>query len=139
MAEQQTFAERWRDFRVSKTALFFSCVGSVVVALIIGFNWGGWVTGGTAKRMAEQAMQEGRAKLAASICVDRFMDGKDARAQLAMLKDKSVWERDDFIADGGWVTFAGVESSIPGAADRCAQRLAEMKRPEQQAGTTAVQ
>jgi hypothetical protein len=24
--------------------LFWSCAGSVVVALVVGFTWGGWVT-----------------------------------------------------------------------------------------------
>jgi len=104
-----------------------------VIALVIGFNWGGWVTESTAKRMAEEAEQDGRAALAASICVDRFMEAENAREELASLKDTSVWQRDDFIADGGWVTVAGVESSIPGAADECAQRLAEMTLPAQNA------
>ena len=47
--------QRWQAYHPSKAALFWSCVGCVVVALIIGFTWGGWVTGGTATKMAEKA------------------------------------------------------------------------------------
>jgi hypothetical protein len=36
--------------------------------MIIGFNWGGWVTGGTAAVMAQQ----GRTDLAAELCVVNF-------------------------------------------------------------------
>ena len=55
MAEQRTrsIRQRWDDLQPSKTMLVWSCIGSVVVALVVGFTWGGWVTGGTARGMAE--------------------------------------------------------------------------------------
>ena len=32
----------------------WGAVGGAIVLAIIGFVWGGWVTGGTAQEMAEQ-------------------------------------------------------------------------------------
>jgi hypothetical protein len=122
--------QRWQEYRPSKATLFWSCVGSVVVALIIGFTWGGWVTAGTATEIAEKAAREARAELAATVCVQRFMAASDARAQLASLKKTSSWQRDDLIEKGGWVTLPGVEKPIATAADLCAERLAAMELPQ---------
>ena len=49
----QSLSQRFQQYRPSKTALFWSCGGCVVLATIVGFSWGGWTTGGTAREMAE--------------------------------------------------------------------------------------
>ena len=51
--QRRTLSQRFQQYRPSKTALFWACAGSVVVATIAGFSWGGWVTGGSAQEMAE--------------------------------------------------------------------------------------
>ena len=71
----------------SKTALFWACAGSVVVATIAGFSWGGWVTGGSAQEMAEDLAAQARQELAAVVCVDRFMAAPDAGVQLTALHE----------------------------------------------------
>ena len=79
----------WRDYRPSKVTWFWSCVGCVIATMVIGFTWGGWVTGGSADQMAAEAREAGRAQLAATICVARYIDAPDAAVQLAALKDES--------------------------------------------------
>jgi hypothetical protein len=76
MANQQkrSIQQRWNDLQPTKTMLFWSCLGSVVVALIVGFTWGGWVTGGTARDMAATAGDESRGELASVICVEKFQE-----------------------------------------------------------------
>ena len=69
---KQSINQRWQGYRPTKTLLFWSCAGCAVATIIVGFAWGGWVTGGTARTMAEDAASSGRAQLAAAICVDRF-------------------------------------------------------------------
>ena len=102
--------QRFQEAQPTKTMLFWSCLGSIVVALIIGFTWGGWVTGGTAHEMAEEAAEEAQAQLAASVCVDRFMASPDARTQLTSLREiESSWQQENFVEEGGWVTIAGEE------------------------------
>ncbi|WP_137391202.1 hypothetical protein [Rhodoligotrophos defluvii] len=133
------YAERWRNYRPSKAAWFWSCVAAVVLTMIIGFSWGGWVTGGTARDMADTAAEEARAQLAATVCVDRFMDAADARTQLAALKETSSWERDSFIEEGGWATLPGMDEPVEASADLCAERLAEMQLPPSGATADAPQ
>ena len=48
MTDGQSLSQRFADYRPSKTVLFWSCAGCVAATMIIGFTWGGWVTGGTA-------------------------------------------------------------------------------------------
>ena len=40
-----------------------------IIAMIIGFAWGGWLTGGTAQKMADEAVLASQA----AICVAQFM------------------------------------------------------------------
>lgn len=123
----------WRDYRPSKVTWFWSCLACVVAALVVGFTWGGWVTGGTAEAQAAEARLEGRAELAATICVARYVDAADAAVQLAALKDESRWTRNDTIAAAGWATPLGVEEPVRGAANLCADRLVAMDLPIEQA------
>ena len=37
--------QRWSAARPTKTATFWYCMASAVLTMIIGFGWGGWVTG----------------------------------------------------------------------------------------------
>lgn len=124
-------SERFQDYRPSKTALFWSCAGSVVVALIVGFSWGGWVTGGTAEEMAAEAAEQAQAQVAASVCVDEFMNAPDARTQLASFKEiDSSWDQENFVEDGGWAVIAG--EKYDDAAEVCAELLLAKELPPAQ-------
>lgn len=135
MLNQSSIVKRWETFTATKSQIFWISATCVVGALIVGFTWGGWVTGGTANQRVAQAMSEGRAQLAATMCVERFGKGADATAQLASLKTTSSWSQDRFIEDGGWVTPPGVSSPVSGAAALCVRRLIDGV-PAKAAGTT---
>jgi len=119
----------WNEYRPSKAVWFWSCIAGVLATVILGFTWGGWVTGGTAEEMVATAREDGRAELVATVCVDKFLATSDAAVRLAQLKEESQWQRDDFIEEGGWVTLAGFEEPVDGAAGLCAEQLAEMELP----------
>jgi hypothetical protein len=138
MAEQQGLAEHVRNWKPSKAALLWACAGTFALTLIVGFNWGGWVTGGTAEKMAARAQEEGRAKLAATICVNKFMAAPDARANLATLKKTDSWERDSFVTKGGWVKLPGVKEPIFDAASLCAEQLAKMQPAKTEGAASAA-
>ena len=130
MADQQkrSIQQRWSDLQPSKTMLFWSCAGSVAVALVVGFTWGGWVTGGTAQKMAGAAGDTSRYQLASVICAERFLEAPDARAQLTALKaiDSSYRQR-QFIEEGGWATMPSKEKATRQATDLCAKVLANLE------------
>ncbi|NGO56115.1 hypothetical protein [Allomesorhizobium camelthorni] len=132
MSETEPLSQRWQNYRPSKTLWFWSLAGISVLTMILGFTVGGWTTGGGAAVMAELAAREARSTLAASLCVQNFVSTEGAAEQLAALKEASTWERDTFIEDGGWAMLAGMEDTIPGAAELCAKELVAMESlPEQ--------
>jgi hypothetical protein len=96
--------------------------------MIVGFTAGGWVTGGTAKEMAENAATETRSEMVANLCVNKFVSTATAEGRLAALKEADSWERDDMIEDGGWTTIAGLTEDVNGAADLCAEQLAALDK-----------
>jgi hypothetical protein len=138
--QSQTRSQRFQQYRASKTALFWSCAGSVVVATMVGFSWGGWTTGGSAREMAEDAAAQARQELAAVVCVDRFMAAPDAGVQLTALQEMtSSYAQGRFIQDGGWAIMP-VDSSAASsrsasstddrkAAGLCAAELAKREIP----------
>jgi hypothetical protein len=129
MAEDPGWGERVKRYRLSKTLFFWSCVACAIATIVVGFKWGGWVTGGGAAEMASQAADKARAEMAAAICISRFEKAPDATAQLAALGKAKDWERGSFIEKGGWVTIPGTKKPVSGAADLCAKNLVAAKLP----------
>ena len=136
--QSQTLSQRFQEYRPSKTALFWACGGCVVLATIVGFSWGGWATGGTAREMAENSAAQARQELAAVVCVDRFMAAPDVGVQLTALKEMDrPYQQSKFVEDGGWAVI--VPPSTPAesqaradhrkAAGLCADGLAKREIP----------
>jgi hypothetical protein len=130
----QTLSQRFQQYRPSKTALFWSCAGCVVVATVVGFTWGGWTTGGSAQDMADKAAASARQELAAVVCVDRFMAAQDADVQLTALKEiTSSYAQSKFVEEGGWAVIVPASSTTDykaraddrKAAGLCAAELAK--------------
>lgn len=122
--------EKFLEYKPSKKALFWSCAGTAVVTMVVGFAWGGWMTGGSAQDMADARAEQAVASLAADLCYQAFLNAPDARTNHAALMDESSYSRDTYLEDGGWLTFAGREDPIEMAAQPCAERLAEMDASE---------
>jgi hypothetical protein len=116
--------QRWSGYRPTKE-LFLWTIACIVVTLIIGFGFAGWMTGATAKKMADEAAARARNQLAAAVCAEHFMRGADARARLAKLKALQWWDRDDLVAAGGWATMPGEKEPNRAVAEMCAARLAD--------------
>lgn len=127
MADKQSLGQRWSNYRPTKGIWFWSCVASIVLTMIVGFTWGGWVTGGTAQKMSTAAAGQAEAKLAAAYCVTAFEHAPNAAVELATLKKTDSWQRGDFIDKGGWDKLPGEKQAVDGAADLCVTKLMSAK------------
>ena len=116
---------RWNEHRPTKEHTFWVALGSVVVTLVIGFGMAGWVTGGTAQKMSEEAAAAAHHKLATAVCVQEFMRAADAKARLAKLRALEYWERDDHLVSGGWATMPGEKEADSAVAEMCAAHLSD--------------
>lgn len=124
-AAKPTLSQRWDDFRPSKTFAFWMAAIAVAAAITIGFSWGGWVTGGTAREAAATAADSARGDLASAICVERFNAEPDSAAKLVALKAAaSGYQQRQFVEEGGWATMPGQTSPDRIGAQTCANALA---------------
>lgn len=117
--------ERWSAYRPTKEHMFWTAVAAVVATVVIGFSAGGWVTGGTAQKMADQAAEASHDKLAAAVCAREFMRASDARTRLANLQKLQVWEREQALVKDGWATMPGEPEPDRDAAELCVSHLIE--------------
>ncbi|MEQ8652279.1 MAG: hypothetical protein RIC87_07425 [Kiloniellales bacterium] len=106
-----------------KPGLVGAAAGAVVLA-VVGFSWGGWVTGGTADKMAsDQARLEVVAALV-PICVEQSNKDPQVVATLARLKDASSYQRRDMLMKAGWATMPGSSDPNSNVASACMEKLA---------------
>jgi hypothetical protein len=94
-------------------------IGGAVIAMIIGFAWGGWTTARTTQRMGEEAVLAARA----AICVAQFMKEPDQEEKLQELGKLIAYQRGPFIEKGGWNKMPGEEQASPMVARACADGL----------------
>ena len=90
-----------------------------VIAMIIGFAWGGWTTFGTTKRMTEEAVLASQA----AICVAQFMQDPNHEEKFKEFEKASSWERSKFIEKGGWDKMPGQEKAHYFVTQACADGL----------------
>lgn len=120
-----SLAQRWENYQPTKSTLFMACAATAVATMIVGFNWGGWVTGGTSRELAATAGDVARGELASVICVEKFKAAPDSAARLTELNAiTDTYKRRQFVETGGWATMPGQTSADRRAAEGCALALA---------------
>jgi hypothetical protein len=107
----------------SLTRLCQGAAAGAVATMVIGFAWGGWTLGSTAKADATKAAASALVAVLAPICADKFKQAADAPANMAELKKVSTWQQDSYIEKGGWATFPGMSTPDRSVAQACANLL----------------
>ena len=98
------------------------------IALLIVIFWTGWVvTSNKAESQGEQMAAEAVVEALAPICVEQFAQDPNKVERLGVLKEKSSYQRDDYVEEIGWATMPAAESPVRGVADACAKRILELE------------
>ncbi len=97
----------------------WSLILGAVVAMIIGFGWGGWTTAATTQKISEEAVLASQA----AICVAQFVKQPNHEETLKEMEKVSSWERDKFIEKGGWDKMPGQETADYGVSRACVDGL----------------
>jgi len=109
-----------------KRLLQGAAIGAVTT-MVIGFNWGGWTLGSTAKEMAQKSASLAVVAALAPICVDKFQHATDSPVTLIELKKIQSWQQGSFVEKGGWATFPGSTTPDSAVARACGEMLASLK------------
>jgi hypothetical protein len=115
--------QRWSNAKQTKTRTFWIAIGAVVLALYLGFAQGGWVTGGTAGRMAETSAEGAVVERLTPICVAQFNADTQGALKLEELKALSSFQRSNYVSDQGWATMPGEAKPDRKVATACAKQL----------------
>lgn len=92
--------------------------------MIVGFAWGGWVTGGTALQMSRQRADTAVTAALVPLCVAQSKADRGAIKKLAELRAiTSSYEQQEFVTKTGWATVPGGESPNRDLAEACASAL----------------
>ena len=117
--EKVGIGQRWSAARPTKTIVVWSWLACAAITMVIGFTWGGWVTGSTARSMAEDTV----AVRLAPICVVQFKSDPGKSQKLKELKEASTWQGGDYVKKQGWATMPGEAEPVSKVADECAKLL----------------
>jgi hypothetical protein len=108
-----------QETSVKVTYGFWGLMIGAAVAMIVGFGWGGWVTGGTVKGKTDEAVLASRA----AICVAQFMRAPDRDRDLVAFKATDSWKRSELIGKAGWDKMPGQEQASGSVAEACARGI----------------
>ena len=101
----------------------WGAIGGAIVLAIIGFVWGGWVSGGTAQKMAEEMAEDAVVDRLAQICVAQFNLDPAKDQKLKELKETTSYQRGDYVEKQGWATMPGEKEPDSKVADKCAEQI----------------
>jgi hypothetical protein len=123
-AKEAGFREKLREARLSKKVVFGLMMAAAVLTMLVGFNWGGWVTGGSAQKSAATGAQADVVLRLAPICVAQFNQDPGKAVKLAELRAiTSSWEQPNYVEKQGWATMPGEKAPDSDVAGACAKLL----------------
>jgi hypothetical protein len=123
------------ETEIKLTYGFWGTIGGAVIAMIIGFNWGGWTTSSTTKKMSEDAVLASRA----AICAAQFMNAPNHALKLKEYQEASSYMRTGVIEKGGWDKMPGQEKAAWGVSSPCVAGIDVLLKTAQVAGASVDQ
>ncbi len=94
-------------------------IGGAIIAIVIGFHWGGWNTSSATQKINEEAV----VKSDAAICAAQFMQDPKYKDNLKALEKLEGYDRREFIEKGGWDKMPGQKDAGSGVSEACTDRL----------------
>lgn len=124
--KKETIRQRWDATQFSKTGIFWICLVVIVGTMLVGFTWGGWVTGGSSQKAAATMANNAVIQRLTSICVAQFQQDPTKEQKLVELKAASRFQQSTYVREQGWATMPGDEQSDTKVASECAKVLAQL-------------
>jgi len=90
-----------------------------VVAMIIGFAWGGWTTSSTSQKKSDTAVLASQA----AICVAQYIKQPNSQEKLKEFEAIESYKRSEYIEKGGWDKMPGQKEASSGVANACVEGL----------------
>lgn len=98
-------------------------LGGAGLLAIVGFSWGGWVTGGTANAMAITTAKTHVAAAMVPVCVAASERDPERASKLEAIRTETVYRRKQAVMDAGWATPPGSDTPNRDVAEGCVDAL----------------
>jgi hypothetical protein len=109
--------------------VLWGAVGGAAALAVVGFGFGGWMTGSKAAEFAQQRADKAVVAVLAPMCVDKFRHAQNADDNLGKLNAISYsWEKGSYVSKGGWATLPGSGEPNPAVAQACAEMLGNVAK-----------
>lgn len=118
-----SMSQRWNAVQLSKTAVLWIGVAIIAGTMLVGFSWGGWVTGASALQRATTQANSAVVERLSTICVAQFQQDGAKAAKLVELKAVSSYQQGTYVKEQGWATMPGDEQADSKVATACAKQL----------------
>ena len=101
----------------------WGAVGGAIMAMIIGFAWGGWVLGSNSLDMGEEMARNAVLERLTPICVSQFKQDPERDNKLKELKKIDSWKRGEYIRKQGWATMPFEKEPDSRVSDKCSDLI----------------
>jgi len=102
----------------------WSAIAGSVLTVILGFSYGGWTTGDTAARLAQQQADTAVTAALVPVCIAQSKADRTAAKKMSELRAlTSSYQQRDFVITTGWATVPGDEGADSNVAGACAAAL----------------
>lgn len=117
-----------------KPSIYGAVIGAVFVG-VVGFSWGGWVTGGTADTRATAMARNQVIAAIVPVCLDMARVDPDRVAHIDTIRKATTYKRHDAVMETGWATIPGTDVPDRDIAQACLAGLDVDKPPERAENT----
>ncbi len=90
---------------------------------IVGFNYMGWTSRGTAERMAQDEASTAVVAALLPMCVAKARDDADPARLVKLRGETSSYSRSEQVRAAGWATLPGMSGPNSNLATACSERL----------------
>ncbi|MBN8293257.1 hypothetical protein JI664_14880 [Rhodobacter sp. NTK016B] len=105
-----------------KPALYGAVAGAIVVG-VVGFTWGGWVTGGTSSERAMTMAHDDVVAAMVPVCLEMARTDPERAAKLELIRAASTYQRRVVLMETGWATVPGTDEPDRDIAQACLAEL----------------
>lgn len=122
--KRKSMGQRWSEFQISKTAVFWICIVVIAGTMLVGFRWGGWVTSATAEQTATSLANDAVVQRLSAICIAQFQQDPAKADKFAQLMEARTSQQRSYVKEQGWAIMPGDEQADSKVVNECAKQLA---------------
>lgn len=101
-----------------KPSLYGAVIGAFAVTMI-GFSWGGWVTGGAADEAAAALSKADVVSALRPVCLENAEADPDRLAKFETIRAAAAYQRSAAVMATGWATMPGETEPNRAVAEAC--------------------